>query len=233
MVLMVTCFLLSAGGSYGQAPTPPDGDTASEVHVYQKAFKRANRAYLDGQYDLAVRYLAQCIEMNPQESKAFRLLKVVLDEKAKFVGSKSYQEFIQQLGAPESEKVEKFQAQIKKFVEFLSLEMGEKVEEISRGNEDRFEGLRTALKAEIDRDLAAQRELTQRQDERLRRMGLLLGMGALVCGVFILMALYLLVTVFRLGSRLEQPSTQSPEPQQEKDIEPDTDLGLQDQSKEV
>lgn len=204
-ILLLAFVIILTGiiDSIAVAGDPGSSNLKSDVRLYQEIFNSAERAYLDGQYDLAIRHLVQCLEMDSKDPRAFRLINVVMDEKAKFVGSKSYEEFIQNLGLPESEKIEQSQARIKQFVEVLKLEMMSKMENIYSENAARFEGLEGAVMERVDSFLQQQNARVVRQDERIRSMGLLLGLGALVCGIFILLAIYLLVTVFRLGAKLE------------------------------
>lgn len=175
---LATCLLVASPG-------------VSSERLADEYIKKGNKAFIDGDYDQAIVFLAEAVALAPGKKEASERLKMVVEQKKSLENSSSYKEFMRSLNESESEKTKQFMERIQNTQEILQIENRRKMLELKLENE------KTLSEA-----LARQDAIIEEQNRRVERMRMITSFGFLVMGIFVILNIYLLVYIFRrpLGS---------------------------------
>jgi tetratricopeptide (TPR) repeat protein len=160
-------------------------NAASEVsgaRLAEEYLKKGNKAYIDGDYDQAIIFLAQAVTLAPERSEAVERLKLVVEQKQMLENNASYQDFVKQTNDSESEKTRQFMERMKNAQEVLQLENNRKMLELKLDNDKTITGA-----------VARQDSIIELQDKKVERMRLITSFSFLVMGIFVILNIYLLV----------------------------------------
>jgi hypothetical protein len=164
-------------------------NAASEVsgaRLAEEYLKKGNKAYIDGDYDQAIVFLAQAVTLAPERSEAVERLKLVVEQKQMLENNASYKDFVKQTNDSESEKTRQFMERMKNAQEVLQLENNRKMLELKLDNDKTITGA-----------VARQDSIIELQDKKVERMRLITSFSFLVMGIFVILNIYLLVYIFR------------------------------------
>ena len=174
LVVVFASFLLHAASGVG-------GEKLAEEYL-----KKGNKAYIDGDYDRAIVYLAQAVALAPEKQEAVSRLKLVVEQKKTLENSASYKEFVRQMNESESEKTKKFMERMENAQEILQMENSRKMLEL------KLESERIITEA-----VARQDAVLEVQSKKVERMRVIIMISFLVGGIFVMLNIYLLVYIFR------------------------------------
>ncbi len=173
MALVLASFCLSASA-------------VSSERLADEYLKKGNKAYIDGDYDQAIIYLAQAVSLSPERKEAIERLKLVVDQKKTLENNASYKDFVRQMNESESKKTQKFMERMQNAQEVLQIENNRKMLELKLESEKNIAGA-----------VARQDAVLELQNKKVERMRLITSFSFLVMGIFVILNIYLLVYIFR------------------------------------
>ncbi len=158
----------------------------SSERLADEYLKKGNKAYIDGDYDQAIIYLAQAVSLSPERKEPIERLRLVVDQKKTLENNASYKDFVKQMNESESKKTQKFMERMQNAQEILQIENNRKMLELKLESEKTIAGA-----------VAGQDAVLELQNKKVERMRLITSFSFLVMGIFVILNIYLLVYIFR------------------------------------